>query len=36
MLTLAILKGKNEMDMSEWRYFLAGPQGEIETKNNPT
>jgi dynein heavy chain, axonemal len=36
MLTLAILKGKNEMDMVEWRYFLAGPQGEIEIKNNPT
>lgn len=32
MLTLAILKGKDEMDMKEWRYFLAGPQGEVEIK----
>lgn len=36
MLTVAILKGENAMDLEEWRYFLTGPQGEIEIKQNPT
>jgi len=36
MLTVAILKGQNAIDMDEWRYFLTGPQGEIEIKPNPT
>jgi dynein heavy chain len=24
------------MDFEEWRYFLAGPSGEIEIAKNPT
>jgi dynein heavy chain len=35
-LTVKILFGYNEMDPEEWRYFLAGPSGEIEIVKNPT
>ena len=31
-----ILFGNDEIDMSEWRFFLAGPSGNIEEKPNPT
>jgi len=30
------LFGDNKIDMDEWRFFLAGPSGEIETMQNPT
>jgi dynein heavy chain len=26
----------NEMDEVEWRYFLAGPSGEVNIPANPT
>jgi len=35
-LTVKILFGYNEMDGEQWRYFLAGPTGEIEIAKNPT
>jgi dynein heavy chain len=30
LLCTKILVGDNEIDMNEWRLFLAGPQGEIQ------
>lgn len=36
ILTIKILFGYNEMDAEEWRYYLAGPTGEIEIAKNPT
>ena len=36
ILTIKILFGYNEMNHDEWRYYLAGPSGEIEIANNPT
>jgi len=36
MLTTKILFGDHLMDPEEWRYFLAGPSGEIEIAKNPT
>ena len=36
LLTVKILFGNNLIDPLEWRYFLAGPTGEIEIPNNPT
>ena len=36
MLTVKILDGYNEIDPAEWRYFLAGPSGEIKIPPNPT
>lgn len=31
LLCTKILFGDNKIDMDEWRFFLAGPSGEIET-----
>ena len=36
ILTVKILFGNNEIDPEEWRYYLAGPSGEIEIAKNPT
>jgi len=36
LLTTKILFGNKEIDQQEWRYFLAGPSGQIEEKPNPT
>jgi len=36
MLTIKILQGRHELDELEWRYFLTGPQGEIQVPVNPT
>mmetsp|Transcript_20042 Transcript_20042/g.27069 ORF Transcript_20042/g.27069 Transcript_20042/m.27069 type:complete len:688 (-) Transcript_20042:1925-3988(-) len=36
LLTTKILFGNNEIDMTEWRFFLAGPSGQIDEKPNPT
>jgi dynein heavy chain len=36
MLCMKILFGENEIDIKEWRFFLAGPSGQIEPKQNPT
>lgn len=36
LLCTKILFGNNEIDMDEWRLFLAGPQGEINVEENPT
>lgn len=36
MITVKILFGDNAMDGQEWRYYLAGPSGEIEIAKNPT
>ena len=36
MLTVKILFGSNLIDPLEWRYFLAGPSGEINIPPNPT
>jgi len=36
LLCTKILFGDNQIDMSEWRFFLAGPSGSIEQKPNPT
>lgn len=33
---MKILFGNNEIDHEEWRYYLAGPAGEIEIVKNPT
>jgi dynein heavy chain len=30
VLTIKILQGDNLVDPDEWRYYLAGPSGEIE------
>ena len=36
LLTVKILFGDNLIDIAEWRYFLAGPSGEIDIVPNPT
>jgi len=36
LLCTKILFGDNKIDMDEWRFFLAGPSGEIEPMQNPT
>ena len=36
LLCTKILFGNNEIDQNEWRFFLAGPSGQIEEKPNPT
>jgi dynein heavy chain len=36
LLTTKILFGNNEINMQEWRFFLAGPSGQIDEKPNPT
>jgi len=36
MLTIKILFGDNQVDPLEWRYFLAGPSGEVDVPPNPT
>jgi len=36
MLCQRILASRNEIDPQEWRYFLAGPTGEIKIVPNPT
>lgn len=36
LLCMKILFGNNEIDMNEWRFFLAGPSGQIDIKPNPT
>jgi len=36
IMTTKILFGDNEIDMAEWRFFLAGPSGNIDEKPNPT
>lgn len=36
MLCTKILFGNNEINMEEWRFFLAGPSGQIDEKPNPT
>lgn len=36
LMTTKILFGDNEIDLQEWRFFLAGPSGNIEDKPNPT
>lgn len=33
---MKILFGNDEINMEEWRYFLAGPTGEFEIPPNPT
>jgi len=35
LLCTKILFGDNEIDMEEWRLFLAGPQGDIAVEDNP-
>jgi len=36
LLCTKILFGNNEIDQQEWRFFLAGPSGQIDEKPNPT
>ena len=36
ILTVKIMFGNHEIDPEEWRYYLAGPSGEIEIAKNPT
>jgi dynein heavy chain len=36
ILTVKVLFGYKELDPDEWRYYLAGPTGEIEIAKNPT
>ena len=36
LLTVKILFGDNQIDPTEWRYFLAEPSGEIDIVPNPT
>lgn len=36
LLCTKVLFGNNEIDMAEWRFFLAGPSGQIDEKPNPT
>jgi dynein heavy chain len=36
ILTVKIMQGSNLIDPDEWRYYLAGPAGEIEIAKNPT
>jgi hypothetical protein len=33
---MKILIEDKQIDMHEWRFFLAGPTGQIEPKANPT
>ena len=35
LLTTKILFGDNKIDMAEWRFFLAGPQGDVDIIDNP-
>jgi len=35
LLTIKIMQGNNLVDPIEWRYFLAGPSGEIKIIDNP-
>jgi dynein heavy chain len=36
MLTMKILFGDKAIDITEWRYFLTGPSGDIDIVPNPT
>ena len=36
LLTMKILFGDEKIDLEEWRFFLAGPSGEIDIVPNPT
>jgi len=36
LLCAKILFGDDKIDQAEWRFFLAGPSGNIEPKPNPT
>ena len=36
LLTVKILFGDKKIDQQEWRYFLAGPSGDVEIVPNPT
>jgi dynein heavy chain, axonemal len=36
LLCTKILFGDNKIDQNEWRFFLAGPSGQIDPKPNPT
>lgn len=36
LLTTQILFGNKELNIEEFRYFLAGPGGDIKVPNNPT
>lgn len=36
ILTVQILFGDKKLDAQEWRYFLAGPTGQIDIVPNPT
>jgi dynein heavy chain len=36
LLCTKILFGADKIDMAEWRFFLAGPSGQIDQKPNPT
>lgn len=36
LLCTKILFGDKEIDMAEWRFFLAGPSGQIDDMPNPT
>ncbi|CAD8156782.1 unnamed protein product [Paramecium pentaurelia] len=36
MLCIKILQGAQMMDDKQWRYLLAGPQGDIKIAQNPT
>ena len=36
LLCTKILFGDNKIDQAEWRFFLAGPSGDIEEMPNPT
>ena len=35
-MCINILIGLDQMDLTELRFFLAGPSGEIRIENNPT
>ena len=36
LLCTKILFGDNQIDQAEWRFFLAGPSGQIDDMPNPT
>jgi hypothetical protein len=36
LLCMKILFGDNKIDAKEWRFFLTGASGEIESIANPT
>ena len=36
LLTTKLFFGENQIDLEEWRFFLAGPSGTIEILQNPT